>query len=67
MSYSFHHPCYTPEMERDKNCKFVEKCLDRHFLDNAINSIHLLGQGNGHLGAGIIRLECQNFEPKEPV
>jgi len=64
MSYSLERKCH--------NCKFHDECTDRSFLNAAIQGIHQVGemsnqeQGKylrrGHLGAGIITLDCQNFE-----
>jgi hypothetical protein len=57
MSYCLEEKCW--------NCKKKDKCNDRHFINNAIQSIHILNQDQGHLGGGIIRLDCSNIEEVE--
>jgi hypothetical protein len=60
MSYSLEHKCYGSQ-----ECTHADKCIDRYFIDNAIQNIHVLDRERGHLGAGIVKIECQNFEPKD--
>ena len=58
MSYSLDSKC--------GKCEKKDKCLDVHFLEGAINGIHSVWpQEKGHLGSGVIKLECQNFEETE--
>lgn len=43
-------------------CIKRDKCLDRHFLEGAINGIHQVWPAEkGHLGSGTVNLNCNNF------
>lgn len=56
MSYSFYNPC--------TDCKKNVECTDRHVIYGAISAIHSMPYGVGHIGSGIIRLDCAIKEPK---
>ena len=58
MSWGINNKCYTCK-------KYDEKCLDAPIIERAIDVIHLIGFERGHLGAGLIVMECQNFEEKK--
>ena len=53
MSYSLMRDC--------QNCMKQSKCIDANILEGAVYAIHQAGQEKGHLGRGVISLECQNF------
>lgn len=53
MSYSFDYDC--------EECQKKEACTDRHVVQGAINAIHSMPFGVGHLGSGCISLDCQNI------
>lgn len=55
MSWSLTTPCF--------DCAKNEKCTDRHVIGGAIEAIHQMPVGVGHLGAGNIEMEC--FEKEE--
>lgn len=60
MSYSIESPC----SENGIACTKMEKCTDRHFIQGAVSGIHnMMGSDEfGHMGAGIIKHECNNAE-----
>ena len=58
MSYSLETPCI--------NCDKGDKCTDQASIAGAISGIHQMPYGVGHLGAGIIKLECSNVQKKQP-
>jgi len=45
-------------------CKKFDSCSDYHNIRGAIDTIHMVGNGKGHLGGGSVTLDCQNFEKK---
>jgi hypothetical protein len=58
MSYSVKTPC--------GNCTKIGQCVDGTIISYAVYALHGLGEGKGHLGAGLISIDCCNFEgPKE--
>lgn len=62
MSYSFMQKCFECQKGGEE---YKSECIDKIILQNAINSIHQIGNQRGHLGAGVITLECQYFVEKE--
>ena len=50
MSYSLEEKCFT--------CTKKEKCSDGQIIRGAIDTIHQLGEEKGHLGYGVVRLDC---------
>ncbi|HEY3347145.1 MAG TPA: hypothetical protein VGK71_05935 [Nitrospirota bacterium] len=58
MSYSVYSKC--------DNCKERAKCNDLDIIRGAVSTIHSLypGQERGHLGAGTVTIECNNFDDK---
>lgn len=57
MSYSLVTKCHI--------CIKQDKCIDRHFIDGAINGIHHIWPNpleKGHLGSGTIEIKCTNLE-----
>jgi len=58
MSYSLSSKC--------GQCIKEGKCTDKNFIEGAISGIHSVWPSEkGHLGSGIVFLDCQNFEEKE--
>lgn len=57
MSYSLLSKCHL--------CKKEKVCVDYYFIDGARCGIHQAGQERGHLGSGVITIECQNFKIKD--
>jgi len=57
MSYSLESKCHT--------CKLEPRCTDYENIRGAIDIIHHIGYAKSHRGAGTIKLECQNHQPKE--
>lgn len=60
MSYSLEHRC--------GDCILEPECLDKVFLESAVNGIHQANYSiragfsqRAHKGGGIVRLDCQNF------
>jgi hypothetical protein len=56
MSYSLEQDCY--------QCVKQPECSDGEIIQGAINTIHQIGSGKGHQGAGNVKLECSYFEPE---
>lgn len=54
MSYSFNNECSA--------CTKKDKCTDRASIAGAISGIHQMPFGVGHLGSGIVKLECMNID-----
>lgn len=64
MSYSLDSQC--------SSCHKQDKCVDQYFVQAAIFGIHSVNgwsckdsalMNRGHLGGGVIKIDCQNFEP----
>jgi hypothetical protein len=67
MSYSVEKKC--------EQCDLEDKCVDRFFLEGAVSGIHSSTgysaktkayTNRGHLGAGVIKLDCSNFVQQPP-
>lgn len=56
MSWSLESKCF--------NCVNAYTCKDNMVIANAISVVHALGEENGHLGAGAVTMDCQNFTEK---
>jgi hypothetical protein len=57
MSYSLEFRC--------NECGKQKKCVDAEVLNGAIQGIHYIGLERGHLGWGVVRLDCGAFEEKK--
>ena len=53
MSYSINQKCW--------KCEKRVRCVDLNIVEGAVQTIHSLDINHGHLGGGVIVLECQNF------
>ena len=61
MSYSLVTPCNnypSPKPEGQKDCLMKDTCLDKCKIEEAISSIHHMGEA--HKGGGTITLDCFN-------
>ena len=56
MSYTLENKCF--------ECKRSEKCIDNEIISGAIQTIHSVAYGKGHIGAGTITMVCCNFKDK---
>lgn len=57
MSWSVENKCF--------HCSHYIDCVDATLINSAISDIHYLGAERGHLGGGVMAMDCQNFDRKE--
>lgn len=57
MSYGLESKCV--------NCEKADKCIDLQIVTGAVFTIHSIGNLKGHLGGGVISLNCGGFKAKK--
>jgi hypothetical protein len=69
MSYSLETPCCnypSPIPGGQGDCVKKDICTDRCVIQGAINAVHMMPVGVGHLGGGSIVINCSNKQLAQP-